>query len=330
MSKEILYARKLYDQELGYRKGKPKKAGRYFFISKDCIAYFPPLSTLVKNDYVLIKIVPPHSQNAVLSNYIYHNDKITDKKPYGRDEYRLYLNSDTDPGRNFFRSGDIVVLYRYNIETESVYKIFHFPITKKDSHYRKIDQLIAESKIKGGHALIEAAQVPFITLPKRIGLEKRIIPQEVMDDILSEPLQPLPPEVMEDEFIFTRMIRENNFRDLVLFFYDYKCAVAGSVMRYKNLVNLEAAHIIPDTHGGPPHPKNGLSLSKDFHWAFDKGFFTIDEKYKVIIHNKVKSIPVLSEINGKNIFLPEDSRARPSKFALDWHRKHVFGIFFKF
>ena len=153
---------------------------------------------------------------------------------------------------------------------------------------------------------------------------------EVKEEVLrEEPLYVLPKEVLRDEFEFTNIVRAAAFRDLLLYFYEFKCAVTESAIKYKGLYNLEAAHIIPDTYGGPSHPKNGLPLSRDFHWAFDKGFFTIDEKYRVIVHTKVKSIPALSKVNGKNIFLPEDSRARPSEFALDWHRKHVFGIFSK-
>ncbi|MBU2540749.1 MAG: HNH endonuclease [Candidatus Omnitrophica bacterium] len=327
MSKEIIYARKLYDQELGYRKGQPKKAGRYFFISKECIAYFPPLSTLIKNDHILIKIIPPDSQKIVLSNYVYHNDKITDNKSHGRDEYRLYLNSETDTERNFFKPGDIAVLYRYAVENESIYKIFYFPVSQKDNHYKRLEAMIEESRIKGGHALIEASKIPFIRLPSRIDLEDRVIPKEVMEDVLSEPLEPLPAEVMENEFLFTRTIRENNFRELLLFFYDYRCAVTGSAMRYKNLINLQAAHIIPDEHGGPPHPKNGLPLSRDLHWAFDIGFFTVDDQYEINVHEKVKDIQIMREINNRKIILPQDNRAWPSIHSLKWHRDNVFGIF---
>lgn len=335
MAERILYARKLYDQELGYRKGKPKQAGRYFFVSKQAISYFPPLSSKIRNDHLLINLIPPGSNKLVLSKYVYHNDKIVDKKPGGRDEFRIYLNSESDPDGDFFRPGDIVVLERYQAKGELFYRTHYFPVSKKGKEYDQIEQMIKQSKIRGGHALIPASKLPFIKLQRYPSLE-RVVPKDVAEDELKEPveeelkaiqLQPLPMEVMMEEFKFTSIIRENAFRDLLLYFYDNKCAITGSVIKYGNLINLQAAHIIPDLYGGPAHPKNGIPLSRDLHWAFDEGFFTIDKDYTIIVHEKVLEVPTLKVIHGKKINLPADKRAWPSPYSLEWHMNNVFGIF---
>jgi len=332
----FLYARKLYDQELGYRK--PRKAGRYFFISKEAIPYFPPLSTQIRNDHLYVNIVPPTSNRIVLSKYVYHNDKIVDHKPYGRDEFRLYLNSENDPGGDYYKPGDIVVFDEYLVKDEVVYRIHYFPASKNAPEYKKIERLIEESEIKGGrHALVPTSELPFIKTPSESILGKIVIPSEIIEDELEEPVEDelkslkpllLPQDIIKQEFQFTNIIRENAFRDLLLYFYDNKCAVTGEAIRYRNLSNIEAAHIIPGLYGGPTHPKNGIPLSRDLHWAFDEGFFTLNKEYCVTVHEKAITNPILAAIDGRKILLPQDHRAWPSLHSIDWHKTNIFGIFY--
>ena len=76
------------------------------------------------------------------------------------------------------------------------------------------------------------------------------------------------------------------FHDLVMNAYQYRCAVTGKVIRYKegnvDLFNLEAAHIKPQAHQGTFLPCNGIALCRDMHFAFDKGFFCISDDYEVL------------------------------------------------
>ena len=44
-------------------------------------------------------------------------------------------------------------------------------------------------------------------------------------------------------------------------------------------MNVQAAHLWPDSWLGPLRPSNGILLSLDLHWAFDIGQFTIDNDY---------------------------------------------------
>ncbi|MCK4481617.1 HNH endonuclease [Candidatus Bathyarchaeota archaeon] len=337
MAERIIYARKLYDQELGYRKEEPRKAGRYIFISKRAIPYFPPLSTNIRNDYLFVNLIPPTSDRIVLTKYVYHNDRIVDQKPYGRDEFRLYLNSENDPNGDYFKPDDIVLIDKYTVKDEFVYRIYHFPVEEKSTEYKMIEQLIMKGQIKGGrHALIETAKLPFLELQKTYPFGDKVIPPEIIEDELGQPVEDelkslkpliLPQEIMKQEFRFTNIIRERAFRDLLLYFYEYRCAIKGTGMKYKNLINLEAAHIIPGLYGGPAHPKNGIPMSRDLHWAFDLGFFTISKNYSVIIHDDVSEIPEMKAIDGSGILLPQDKRAWPSQFSLEWHQKNIFGIF---
>ena len=325
------YVKKLYNQELGYRGGYPGRAGRYFFVSKNYTDYFPPLSKVVKNDFILIRIMPPGSDKIVLAKYVYHNSKVSEGKPHGRDEYRIYMNSDIDPGRDYFKRNDIIVIYKNAAASGNgtFYKIYRFPAQKMGREYKNLDQLLQSysSRQSSLHAQILVHNLPFIK-PQELKISGGIsIPDTVREAALNAPFQFVTDDQMKREFVFTRHIRAGSFRDFTLFFYEYKCAVTGTYIKYKDLCNIEAAHIIPDSQKGPSHPKNGIALSRDMHWAFDKGFFSISTDYNIIIHEKARSMPAFSSLDGKKIFLPSDERAWPSKISLDYHRKHIFGLF---
>lgn len=330
MAAEDVYIRKLNAQELGFRKGEPKKAGRYIYVSKEYLSFFPPLSTVIRNDHVIIDLIPPTLNHVVLTNFVYHNDKIVDNKPNGRDEFRVYLNEASDPGRNYFQPDDIIVIYRFETESSKVvYRVYYFPAARKGEEYGLLEKLLKDKGIHESHALLPISDIPFLKVNRNIDGSIVVVPEEVKEAVLEEEVSLIPEEEMKKEFEFTSLIRESAFRDLLLYFYDFRCAVTGTIIRYDSLNNLEAAHIIPDELRGPAHPKNGLPLSRDMHWAFDKGFFTVNDTYEIIVHEKVRDSEILSKVHGKKIILPEDSRARPSSFSLNWHKDNIFGIFIK-
>lgn len=323
MSNEV-YLRKLNAQELGFRKGEPKKAGRYIYVSKDYLGLFPPLNPMIKNDRVTIDVVPPNSTDIVVTNFVYHNDKIAEHKPYGRNEYRVYLNNDNDPDGDYFQPGDIVAFLRDQGDHDIVYIMYRFP--QNTSQYTELENIILTRGAYGSHAVVPISELASLVpiKEKRIA-RKKIIPEQVQKEIFREPIQS---EITgEDKEEITRLVRSTSFRDLVLFFYDYKCAITGRAINYSTLTNITAAHIIPRHRGGRDNPTNGIALNRDFHWAFDTGFYTINCNYKVVVHDTAKDIPPLKEVDGKDIFVPEDSRARPNPEALKWHKENVLGTF---
>ncbi len=117
-----------------------------------------------------------------------------------------------------------------------------------------------------------------------------------------------------------------SFRDFVLHAYGYKCAITGKSIAYKTLNNLEAAHIQPKAQAGTFLPCNGMALCRDMHWAFDKGFITISDDYKVIVHKEMRG-SILSEIDGIQITVPQEPYFQPEKKFLKHHRENIFGLF---
>lgn len=327
----VVYVRKLYNQELGYRGGEAGQAGRYFFVSKEYTSFFPPLSKEIKNDFIPLKVIPPFPSNPVLCKFVYHNSKHTDHATNGRDEYRLYLNNEVDPDRRYYNLNDIVVIARMELPGEELYQIIHFPVANHGVEYQALEQAItrhSSGRGEGSHALVPLTELAFIegrvVAPAPAAI---IMPERVTEAILEAPCDLLSEEMLRQEFEQTRLIRESSFRDLVLYFYEERCAITGMVINYHSLNNLQACHIIPDSHRGPAHPRNGVAMCQDMHWAFDKGFFTIERDCTVKVHELVRTLPGLQPLHGRQLFLPRDARAHPSEMALRYHQERIFGLF---
>jgi putative restriction endonuclease len=83
------------------------------------------------------------------------------------------------------------------------------------------------------------------------------------------------PELTEDETEYVetrRRARDYAFTEVVRDSYDNTCAVCGSQRESPNgKPEVEAAHIYSKAEGGSDDPRNGISLCKFHHWAFDSG-----------------------------------------------------------
>ena len=310
--------------------------GRYIYISKDYAdEFFPHLSQTVTNDSALLPIIPPFSDKKVYSKYVYHNDKFN--VPGGsRNELRVYLNRDIDAERRYFNPDDIVVFEKYFEQTDlsgefimPVYFLHRFE--PDDANYEILDELIAESPVRGNHALAE--NLPFVS--NAVIAEERIENSEVVisDDAKAEIIKSqteilsLDEEGSELETIRgAHLFNSANFRDFVLLGYGNKCAITKRVIDWKEFNNLEAAHIKPKAQAGTFLPCNGIALSRDMHWAFDKGFLTISDDLKVIIHDEVKHT-FLADYDGESLTIPADPYFRPAQKFLQHHRENIFGLF---
>ena len=320
------YIKKLGKQELGVSSDGSIARGRYIYITKAYEDFFPFLSPVVKNDNVLIPVIPPFNEKKIYTTLVYHNDKhsTTDGS---RDEFRLYLNRDLDPNRNYFKPDDIVLFQKEDVEGSQISNYLLQKFSQEDAEYEKLNALIESSPIRGGHALVHE-EIAFIK-NRNIDVEKSevIIPEEVIKEVAIQQI-----EVLEGEDLGVEDTRgaslfgPDSFRDFVMLAYGYKCAITGKSICYKKLNNLETAHIQPKAQAGTFLPCNGIALSRDMHWAFDKGFITISDDFKVVVHDEVKNT-ILSEYDNKPIFVPHDQYFQPEKKFLKHHREKIFGLF---
>ena len=131
----------------------------------------------------------------------------------------------------------------------------------------------------------------------------------------------------------SRKRRERAFRRLVLEEYRHQCSVCQSKFLLREddgseLVEAEAAHIIAVEENGPDDLRNGLSLCRRHHWAFDHGLFTITDVYTILVSPAVQRAERrrfdLEEYDGEPMVPPAREAGRPHPEALAWHRRNRF------
>ena len=116
------------------------------------------------------------------------------------------------------------------------------------------------------------------------------------------------------------------FRAAVLDAYTCKCAVC----RFGHASLLDAAHIITDADGGSPNVRNGLSLCKMHHAAYDVDIIGITPDLIVEVNHEI-----LNEIDGPMlrhgiqefhrkplVVLPHRRSQQPDREALDLRYQH--------
>ncbi len=132
-------------------------------------------------------------------------------------------------------------------------------------------------------------------------------------------------------------LRNRSFRQAILEAYDYGCAFCGMKLCSPDTLSweVEAAHIVPHSEKGKDDIWNGLALCHLHHWAFDTGWFTLQNDYKIVISPKVHNLPVtfgkMGEFNfirflsdNNKIRLPKSKNMYPHINALKWHRVNRF------
>lgn len=338
------YIHKVGSQEMGSigEDGKPKR-GRYFFISKGVKDFFPHLSSVVMNDKAFINIVPIRKKEEeeeelkkIVCTIDYHNSKYSDIEntaAHKRNETRLYMNKEIDPNL-YFEADDIVVFQKIiddNNPENTVYTLSKF--NEQDSDYQYISDILESNRLnnQGFHALYKGT-ISCITTPNlsdiEVGVSENAIElgEKETTSILSIEDKSQKNET-EEATMGASIFNSVLFRDFVMNAYEYKCAITGKVIKYGNLFNLEAAHIKPQAHSGTFLPCNGIAMSRDMHFAFDKGFFTINENMEVVVHENLKQTDFYKEYNMKKIFIPKVDYFRPNINFLKYHKENVFGTF---
>jgi putative restriction endonuclease len=128
-------------------------------------------------------------------------------------------------------------------------------------------------------------------------------------------------EVEEDLFV-----RGSLFKREVPKLYNYTCAISRMrIVSTSNTQMVDACHIVPFSISKDDTIGNGISLSPNFHRAFDRGLISISNDFKIIVSEKLieDQTPFsISQFVGVKIILPENSRYYPSSESLEWHRNN--------
>ena len=319
------YLKRCCSQELGSveRTGVPQR-GRYLLtsMSEEILSFFPPLSKEQLNDSAILPVIPLYSGEKVYCNYVYHNDKYhgsTARLP--RNEYRFYLNKSLEGDSLRFTTGDIVVFRKEEITEDDIKQtvyLMDLVHPGETEYYNRLNTIIDEySLTAGGYGLYRGLIDIFENKVESV-LENQ--PSVKIDDSVTTKIINTSANAIADLF------NPSSFRDFVMLGYGNRCAITGTVIQCKSYSNLEAAHIWPKSHGGLLMPNNGIALCRDMHWAFDKGFFTLNDNLQIQVHPDVESDYLLS-FNGKSIRKPDNSFFIPDPTNLNYHQNNVYGLF---
>ncbi|MBU7581827.1 MAG: HNH endonuclease [Nostoc sp. TH1S01] len=125
------------------------------------------------------------------------------------------------------------------------------------------------------------------------------------------------------------LIRNAFFRKAIVRIYDSKCAFCGiRVTKAANQNIVDGAHIKPFAQFYDSRIHNGIALCKNHHWAFDRGWFTADEQYKIIVSRGLEEISPhtkpMKDFHGERLLLPNKEQYFPELEALQWHRQNIF------
>lgn len=123
-------------------------------------------------------------------------------------------------------------------------------------------------------------------------------------------------------------IRSAGFRRAIMQVYAHTCAVCELNIRATRGESVtDAAHIIPFSVSYNDDIRNGISLCKSHHWAFDTGLISVNEAYEVIVSSSMTeqgpTASMLTQLRNRRIWTPEDNRYHPDRDALEYHRTSV-------
>jgi hypothetical protein len=133
-------------------------------------------------------------------------------------------------------------------------------------------------------------------------------------------------------------VRKRGFRFAITECYDFKCAVCDLKIASPNQAfwEVEAAHIVPFSMNGKDDIWNGLSLCRFHHWAFDSGWFALNDDFSLVLSKRINYIPseqgVMHNLNlmielakeKRKVSLPINENNHPHQQSIIWHRENVF------
>lgn len=124
--------------------------------------------------------------------------------------------------------------------------------------------------------------------------------------------------------------RNVKFRLVVVAGYSFTCCLTRHRLTTISRGSLvEAAHIHQFADSRNNDPRNGIALSKNAHWMFDQGLWTINDDLTVkVAHSHFAEISPhgkeLAHFDGQPLLIPADPNLRPDPIYLSWHRNNRF------
>lgn len=124
--------------------------------------------------------------------------------------------------------------------------------------------------------------------------------------------------------------RDARFRIQVVSTYMFTCALTGyTLTTVANSSIVDAAHIHERRDSLNDDPRNGLALSKNAHWMFDEGLWSMTNDLKIIVAETTfrdwsPDGFSLRNYQGRPLFFQRSCSLRPDVKYIAWHRQHRF------
>lgn len=183
------------------------------------------------------------------------------------------------------------------------------------------DEIYALLKIQVNRELVKQALLTKYLDAQQLTTTENSLARDVEYQILNESIEKYKKEVAaaDEEEVF---VRSGIFKKVVPRIYNYTCCISGmKITTTRDIQMIDACHIIPFSESHDDTIKNGISLSPNFHRAFDRFLITINENYEIVISNDFieSGVHSFKYFHGKKIMLPKEPEYRPSMDNLNWH-----------
>lgn len=284
-------------------------------IPRDLAEFFPPLPSVTAHS------APTVDQRLQAELYVDGVRVATVETRYqhqtwgGTRSAERRLTDNLGPLRKLSREGDFVL----------------FSKDLSDDHYIRLNLVRQGTAI---HAVIAASVGnrrwgPINPATPPVSLSEISFAEEEISEVADEPGSAFGDDRALTETTTMRKARDRAFRKRVLLEYDYRCAFTGRKFvspLSKGILGLDAAHVVPVQNRGSDHPANGLPLTKDLHWAFDRGMIGVSMDRKISVPDSVVKLDgnqFLRDLHGLPIREAVTPQLRVLEAALAWHRENV-------
>ena len=138
------------------------------------------------------------------------------------------------------------------------------------------------------------------------------------------------PFMQEDRVSYLTSLpkRDEAFRQVLIKEYDYACAVCEMKFKVDNLTKRRPRTSSPKDKNGTDDPRNGLTLCRAHHWAFERG---CSRSPWITPSSSVHSCSARTAASSKccrwtagACKFPKREVIAPHRAALEWHQANVF------
>lgn len=215
--------------------------------------------------------------------------------------------------RNRASGGDILLIQR-NISTLDQYRLV---LVRQSSPDFALVMRLAAGRRWG------------VLYPERVPLADDDLTDAFKEELQREgkPFKLIDDEAGTTTVTVKKVARALAFRTIVIALYDERCAVCGEGLKSPaGATEVEAAHVVPRSQFGADDARNGVSLCKAHHWAFDRGLFGVGDDRTVVVPSSVRSLVQNKSIStfwGRRIREASDPGRSVHPDAFAWHRKNL-------